>query len=105
MKALWITYDIVLDSEIAALLDEHKIVGFTHWPRLAGRGPNSGARLDNHVWPGANAAVMTVQDDATVACLMEHLQALRDEVGALTGIWAFTTPVLETLDAKVKHEA
>lgn len=101
MKALWITYDIVLDTEIAALLEEHNIVGFTHWPRLAGRGPNSGARLDNHVWPGANAAIMTVQDDEIVARLMTRLQTLRDEVGALTGIWAFTTPVFETLGPPV----
>ena len=97
MKVLWIIYDIVLDEEIAALLDEHAIAGFTRWPRLAGRGPNSGARLDNYVWPGANTAVMTVQDDATVARLMARLQTLRDEVGTLTGVWAFTTPVLETL--------
>ena len=97
MKALWITYDIVLDEDIVGLLDEFKIVGFTRWPRLAGRGPKSGARLDDHVWPGANAAVMTVQDDDTVAKLMTCLQALRDKVGTKTGVWAFTTPMLETL--------
>ena len=67
MKALWIVYDIVLDETVAGLLDEFKVVGFTRWPRLAGRGPRSGARLDDHVWPGANAAVMTVQDDDLVA--------------------------------------
>lgn len=97
MKALWITYDIVLDEDILRLLDECHIVGFTRWPRLSGRGPHSGARLDSHVWPGANAAVVTVQDDETVAGLLARLQALRDEVGDETGLWAFTTPVLETL--------
>ena len=98
MKVLWIIYDIVLDSEITTLLNEHDIVGFTRWPRVTGRGPNSGARLDTHVWPGANTAVMTLQDDATVARLMARLQTLRNEVGTVTGVWAFTTPVLETLD-------
>lgn len=97
MKALWIVYDIVLDETVAGLLDEFKVVGFTRWPRLAGRGPRSGARLDDHVWPGANAAVMTVQDDDLVARLMARLQVLRDEVGTQTGVWAFTTPVLDTL--------
>ena len=97
MKALWITYDIVLDEDIMRLLDECKVAGFTRWPRLSGRGPNSGARLDDHVWPGANAAVLTVQDDETVDRLMARLQALRDEVGAKTGVWAFTSPVLEKL--------
>ena len=40
---------------------------------------------------------MTVQDDDTVAKLMTCLQALRDKVGTKTGVWAFTTPILETL--------
>lgn len=97
MKALWIVYDIVLDDEIVGLFDEFKIAGFTRWPRLSGRGPNSGARLDDHVWPGANAAVMTVQDDDTVARLMVRLQELRDRVGKKTGVWAFTAPILEAL--------
>lgn len=97
MKALWIIYDIVLDREIDDLLDACEITAFTRWPRLTGCGPISGARLDNHVWPGANATVLTIQDDATVATLMKHLQRLRNEVGTLSGVWAFTSPVLETL--------
>ena len=97
MKALWIVYDIVLDETILNILEEFKIVGFTRWPRLSGRGPKSGARLDDHVWPGANAAIMTVQDDAVIAGIMLRLQALRDEVGTQTGVWAFTTPILDML--------
>lgn len=97
MKTLWITYDIVLDEDILRLLEEYQVVGFTRWPRLTGRGPNSGARLDDHVWPGANAAVMTVQPDDLVDRLMERLQALRNESGRDTGVWAFTSPVLEML--------
>ena len=97
MKALWIFYDIVLDEEIAGLLDEFDIAGYTRWPRLSGRGPKSGARLDNHVWPGANAAILTVQKDEIVEKIMARLQALRDEVGDKTGVWAMTAPALETL--------
>ena len=97
MKALWIVYDIVLDETILNILEEFKIVGFTRWPRLSGRGPKSGARLDDHVWPGANAAIMTVQQDDVIADLMRRLQELRDRVGKKTGVWACTTPVLETL--------
>ena len=55
MKTLWIVYDIVLDETILGLLNECEIAGFTRWPRLSGRGPKSGTRLDCHVWPGANA--------------------------------------------------
>ncbi len=42
-----------------------------------GRGPKSGARLDDHVWPGANAAIMTAQDEAVIAGVMVRLQSLR----------------------------
>lgn len=97
MKALWITYDMVLDEEIIRLLDEFQVAGFTRWPRLSGRGPRSGARLDNHVWPGANAAIVTVLDDERSARLLVRLQELRDRVGDKTGVWAFTAPVGETL--------
>ena len=60
MKMVWILHDIVLTDEIQNILDELGVIGVTRWPRLAGRGPKSGARMDNHVWPGANAACFAV---------------------------------------------
>lgn len=96
-KALWINYDIVLDGDITALLKACDVTGYTRWPRLSGVGPKSGARLDDYIWPGANAAIMTVQEEELIAKIMARLQALRDEVGDLTGVWAFTTPIGETL--------
>ena len=97
MKMVWIPHDIVLTDEIQNILDELGVIGVTRWPRLAGRGPKSGARMDNHVWPGANAACFAVVEADVAARLMGRLQALRDEVGAKTGVWAFTTSVLEML--------
>ena len=97
MKAVWIFYDIVLDATILALLEEVSPGGYTRWPRLTGDGPQSGPRLDDHVWPGANAAILAVRDDASTSALLARLQTLRDDVGRLTGIWACTTPVCETL--------
>ncbi len=97
MKAVWVTHDIVLGDEIQGLFDEMGIVGMTRWKRMTGRGPKSGTRMDNHVWPGANSAVVAVMEDEVAARLMGRLQALRDEVGSRTGVWAFATPVTETL--------
>lgn len=96
-QALWIAYDIVLDDDILLLLKQAGLAAYTRWPRLTGDGPQSGARLDNSIWPGANAMVLAVADEAAVAAAMASLQALRDRVGALTGLWAFTTPVLSAL--------
>ena len=97
MKAVWIMHDIVLGDEVQDLLDELGLIGVSRWKRMTGRGPQSGTRLDNHVWPGANAGVVVVVDDELAARLLGRLQALRDEVGAKTGVWAFTTPVLDQL--------
>ena len=98
MKAVWMMHDIVLSDEIQDLFDEMGIVGLSRWKRMTGRGPRSGTRMDNHVWPGANSASFAVVEEAVAARLMGRLQALRDEVGSKTGLWAFTTPVLEMLD-------
>ena len=97
MKAVWVMHDVVLTEEIQDLLDEMGIVGLSRWKRMTGRGPQSGARMDNPVWPGANSGTVAVVDDEVAARLMGRLQMLRDEVGGKTGVWAFTTPVLETL--------
>ena len=97
MKAVWIMHDIVLSEDIQDVLDEMGIVGLSRWKRMTGRGPKSGARMDTHVWPGANSGTFVVVDDETAARLMGRLQALRDEAGGKTGVWAFTTPVQETL--------
>ena len=97
MKAVWILHDIVLTDEIQGLLDEMGIVGLSRWKRMTGRGPGSGTRMDTHVWPGANSGPLAVVDDDVAARLMGRLQMLRDEVGARSGVWAFTTPVLDTL--------
>ena len=60
MKAVWIMHDIVLTDEIQDILDELGVVGLSRWKRMTGRGPQSGTRMDNHVWPGANSGAMVV---------------------------------------------
>ena len=90
-------HDIVLTEPIQNLLDEMGITGLSRWKRMTGRGPQSGTRMDTHVWPGANSGTLDVLPDNRAAQLMEKLQKIRDETGAQTGIWSFTTPILETL--------
>ena len=97
MKAVWMMHDIALTDEIQGVLDEMGIVGASRWKRMTGRGPKSGTRMDNHVWPGANSGALVVVEDEVASRLMGRLQALRDEIGTKTGVWAFTTPVLEAL--------
>ena len=97
MKAVWIMHDVVLEDDVQDLLDELGVVGFSRWKRMTGRGPKSGARMDNHVWPGANAGVVAVVEDEMASRLMGRLQILRDEAGGKTGVWAFATTGEEAL--------
>ena len=78
MKAVWMMHDVVLTDEIQDLLDEMGIVGLSRWKRMTGRGPKSGARMDNHVWPGANSGAFVVVEDDVAARLMGRDQLGRD---------------------------
>lgn len=100
MKAIWIMHDIALTEDIQRLLEDEGVVGVSRWPRMVGRGPQTGARFDNHVWPGANAGWCVVLEDSRAAALLARLAALRRARQGRAGLWAFTTPVLETLDEK-----
>ena len=97
MKMVWMMHDIVLTDEIQGILDELGVIGLSRWKRMTGRGPKSGARMDNHVWPGANSGAFVVVEEEVARRLMGRLQMLRDEVGGMTGVWAFVTPVEEAL--------
>ncbi len=93
LKMLIVVYNISVQSEIMAVLEEQGMTCFTQWPRLVGRGVTTGARLDNDIWPGANAAIMTVVEAAQAEKMMQAVQLLRDEIGEHEGIKAFQLPV------------
>ncbi len=97
MKMVWMMHDIVLTDEIQEILDELGIIGLSRWKRMTGRGPKSGARMDTPTWPGANSGAFVVVEEDVAKRLMGRLQMLRDEVGSMTGVWAFTTPVEDSL--------
>ena len=92
MKQLTIANDIAADSEVRALLEGLGIEAWTRIPRCAGRGPRTGAREDDHVWPGHNALTLAVVDDAIAARALGALRAFR-EAHPKTGLAAWATPV------------
>ena len=96
MKQLAIASDIAADAEVRALLEGLGIDAWTCLPRASGRGPRTGAREDDHVWPGYNAVTLAVVDDALAARALEALRAFRD-AHPKAGVFAWTTPVGETL--------
>ena len=92
-KMVWLVYNISIEEEVADLLEKVGVTCYTQWPRVLGKGATTGPKLDSNVWPGANAAIMTVTTADQAQKLMEAVQNLRDEIGAHEGIKAFLTPV------------
>ena len=92
MKQITISNDIAIDAEVRNLLAELGIEAWTRIPRAAGRGPRTGAREDDHVWPGYNAVTLAVVDDALAARALDALRAFR-EAHPKAGLFAWTMPV------------
>ena len=92
MKQLTIANDIAADSEIRKLLSDLGIEAWTRIPRASGKGPRTGAREDDHVWPGYNAVTLAVVDDALAARALDALRAFR-EAHPKAGLAAWTISV------------
>ena len=92
MKQLTIANDIAADSEIRKILSGLGIEAWTRIPRAAGKGPRTGAREDDHVWPGYNALTLAVVDDALAARALDALRDFR-ETHPKAGLAAWTVPV------------
>lgn len=93
MKMLFIAYNIALDEELVLLLRRNGVEFYTKFPRVQGVGPNSGPRLDNHVWPGANCAMLVILPTAKAEEMMTLLQDMRNGEGKNEGIYAFLTSI------------
>lgn len=94
MKQIQIICDVAIDGEIRALLAECGIVEYTRFPRCAGSGHRTGAREDDHVWPGYNVATVAVVEDSVATAAMARLQAYRDDPAhAKSGLFAWLVPV------------
>lgn len=98
MKAVTVLFNIAIEEEVLETVRKAGIRHFTQWPRVLGQGPHTGPRMDNHVWPGANAALQMIVGDPEAAPLMDALQALRDSpTGRQGGIFAYQTAVERAL--------
>ena len=92
MKQLTIANDIAADAEVRALLAGLGIEAWTRIPRAAGKGPRTGAREDDHVWPGYNVLTLAVVDDGLAARALDSIRAFR-EAHPKAGLAAWTVPV------------
>jgi len=94
MKLVMICYNEAIDDELMELLDAAKVLGYTKWRKVLGKGESSGPHLLSHIWPKANNVVFTVvpTEDASqvVASVRELKGGVRGE-----GLKAFTWEIDE----------
>ena len=98
MKMIMAVYNVAVDEEVLQACTEAGVCCFTKFPRVVGRGKRTGPRLDNHIWPGANACTLMVVSDDLAPKIMAVLAGLRQELGSAEGIKAFLWTVDQQLD-------
>lgn len=96
MKQLTIVNDVAAGADVRALLEKAGVAAWTRIPRCAGRGPRTGAREDDHVWPGYNETTVAILDDTSAVRAMDALRALR-ESHPRAGLFAWTADVSDWL--------
>ncbi|MBQ3353581.1 MAG: hypothetical protein IJG41_00350 [Bacteroidales bacterium] len=89
MKAILITYNQAYYDEIAAILNQNGVKGYTEWNEIKGHGSVTGEpHLGTHAWPTLNNAVISVMDDDRVDGVLRELQS-RDKKAPELGLRAF----------------
>jgi len=89
MKAILITYNQAYYDEIAAVLNQNGVKGYTEWNEIKGHGSDKGEpHLGTHAWPTLNNALITIVDDDRVEGILRDLKA-RDEKAPELGLRAF----------------
>lgn len=89
MKMIMAVYNIGVDEEVMAEMEAMGVTCFTKIPRVVGKGRTTGPRLDDAVWPGANAMALFVLPDERAQAVMNAFAQLRATVGKKAGVKAF----------------
>jgi len=89
MKMIMAVYNIGVDEEVMATMESMGVTCFTKMPRVVGKGKTTGPRLDDAVWPGANAMALFVLPDERAQAVMNAFSQLRATIGKKAGVKAF----------------
>ena len=74
MKAILITYNQAYYDEIAKVLNDNGVKGFTEWDEINGHGSDTGEpHYGTHAWPTLNNAIISIVDDDKVDGILNQL--------------------------------
>ena len=89
MKAILITYNQAYYDEIAKVLNDYGVKGYTEWDEIKGHGSEKGEpHLGTHAWPTLNNAIISVVPDDCVEGILQTLRG-RDLKAPDLGLRAF----------------
>ena len=96
MKLILVIFHEVYRERVRELLEALRVPGYTEFRELSGSG-ETGRRYDTSVWPGRNAAVLTVVEAASAERVVKELQAFKEGLGTRVcrpgGVKVFVLPV------------
>ena len=93
MKAIFIIYNQAYYDEIADILNDNGVRGFTEWDEIKGHGSDKGeAHYGTHAWPTLNNAIITIVDGDKVDGIMSELHDF-DAKAPTLGLRAFVWSV------------
>ena len=89
MKAVLITYNQAYYDEIASILNQNGVKGYTEWNEVKGHGSDTGEpHQGTHAWPTLNNAIISIMADDRVEGVLRDLRN-RDEKAPELGLRAF----------------
>ena len=89
MKARLITYNQAYYDDIALVLNDNGVKGYTEWDEIKGHGSDSGEpHLGSHAWPTLNNAIISMVEDDKVDGVLQALHE-RDVKAPELGLRAF----------------
>ena len=89
MKAVFISYNQILNDRVILIMDKLNIRGYSKWELTHGRGSVNGEpHMGSHAWPSMNSSVMTIIPDDKVEPFLDAIRRL-DALAPAQGIRAF----------------
>jgi nitrogen regulatory protein PII len=89
MKAILITYNQAYYDEIAKVLNDNNVKGFTEWNEIKGHGSETGEpHYGTHAWPTLNNAIISIVPDGAVDGILKQLKE-KDRKAPELGLRAF----------------
>ena len=93
MKAILITYNQAYYDDIAKVLNDNGVKGYTEWDEIKGHGSEQGVpHMGSHAWPTLNNAIVSMVDDDKVDGILHDLHE-RDVKAPELGLRAFVWQV------------